>query len=102
MPCGPNFAGHALRDGAQPRLGSAEMSEAWLAAQAGRSAGEKHGSAPQWREATRRFAADKKSAEATDAPELLEGIGAQLAEIEALVVTGVVDDKVRRMEPDAG
>src|SRR6266849_2521665 len=91
----PVFARHALRNHAQAGLGGREMREPRLATDAGRSAGEDDGTAPQRREPARRLAPDQETAEAADAPEILELLRCQLAEIDALIVARVRRDEVR-------
>src|ERR1700746_1179768 len=70
------------------------MRDARRAAQAGGGAGEDDRPAAERCQSPRRLAADQKAAKTADAPELLELLGAQLAEIDALIVAGIVDEDV--------
>ena len=77
------------------------MREARLAAQARGGTGEDDRPAPERRQAPCRLAADQKAAKTADPPELLELLGAQLAEVDALIVAGIEDDDVGRVAPVA-
>ena len=72
-----------------------------LAADAGRSAGEDHSAATEWHEPARSLAPDQESAEAADAPEILELLRRQFAEIDALIIAGIGDHEVRGLEAAA-
>src|SRR5262249_53609199 len=78
-------------------VGRGKMRKPRLAAQAGRGAGEDDGAAPERSELPGGLAADEEAAEAADAPEILELLSGQLAEIDALVVASVEDHEVGRL-----
>src|SRR5204862_4171486 len=95
----PELARHALRDHAQPGLGDGELGKSRFAAQAARRTGEDHRAAPEGDEPTGRLAPDEEAGEAADAPEILELLGGELAEVDALIVAGVEDDDIGRLAP---
>jgi hypothetical protein len=70
-------------------------------AQACRSAAEDDRAAAQRRETPRRLAADEKPAKTADPPEFLEIARRHLAEVDAPVVAGIVDDEVDGKPPFA-
>jgi len=98
----PEFARHALRDHAQPRLGGRKLREACLAAQTTRRPREDHRAPPERRQSPYRLAPDQEPGKAADPSELLEELRWELAEIYPLVVTGVEDDKVGWLATAAG
>src|SRR5262249_32413181 len=77
---------HSLRDHPRPGFRRGEWRKAGLAAKAGGSPGEDHGAAAERNEPPRRLAADKKSAEAANPPELLEQLGRDFTEIDPPIV----------------
>jgi hypothetical protein len=95
----PVLTRHALRDHAQSCLGGGKLRIARPAAQAGGRAGKDDRAAAEWGQSPHRLAADKKAAKAPDPPEILESLRGQRAEIDALIVAGIEDDKVGRLVP---
>src|SRR3954470_2689808 len=94
----PILARHALRNHAQASFGCRKMSKSRFAANARRSAGENDAAAPKRDEPARCFAPNQEAAEAADAPEILELLRGQLAEVDALIVARVRHDELRRIE----
>jgi hypothetical protein len=94
---GTIFAGHALRDHAKAGLCCSEMRKAWLAAQACRSAGKKDGAPPERCKPTRCFPASEEAAKAADPPKVLELLGSQVCEIDALIVSCVENNEIGRL-----
>jgi hypothetical protein len=78
------------------------MREAGLAADGSRSAGEDHGATAERHEPARRLAPHQKATEAADAPEILELRGRQFAEVDALIVPGIRNDKIHGFKTIAG
>src|SRR5262249_9843303 len=90
----PELPRHALRNQPQARLGSGELRETRLAAQASGRPGEDHGSASERHEPARGLAADQESGEAANAPKILEPVGGEVAKIDLAIVAGVEHDEV--------
>src|SRR4051812_5401855 len=95
------FSRHALRKHAQSGFGCRKMGKAGFAAQAARGAGEQHGAASQRYQSPGRLASDQKSAEAANAPEVLEHLGRQFAKIQLAIVACVVGHQIGRSDAGA-
>ena len=72
MPCGPELARHALRDGAQAELGAGEGGVAVAATHAGGRAGEEDRAAAARQHHARRLAAGQEAGVAGQFPDLAE------------------------------
>src|SRR5262249_26205672 len=80
------FTHHTLGDHAQARLRRCKVGEARLAAQTAGSPREDHRAAAKWNEPAGRLATDEKAREATHSPEVLEGLGGDLPEVDPLII----------------
>src|SRR5262249_13600903 len=95
------LARHTLCHHAQRGLCGSKLCEARLSAQASRGSRKDHGSAAERHEPSRRLAPDQESRKTTDAPEILELRGGQLAKIHLSIVAGVEHDEISGLQPVA-
>jgi hypothetical protein len=102
QPLRPELASHALCQRTQARLRRGKVGEARFAAQAAGCAREDERAAPERRQPAGRLAADKEACKTADPPEILEGFGTQLTQVDALIVTGIENDEVGRPTRVAG